>query len=250
MKNFFTVLGGMGTMATESYIRLLNKRTPTQNDQDYLNYIIVNHASVPDRTAYILDNSQPNFLPDLLEDVKQQSILNPKFMVLICNTAHYFYDVLSSSTNVPLLNMPHIAIKELITRYPNAKRIGLIATEGTLHDNVYKNELLRYGINPIIGDYHVQRLTMRLIYEYIKEKGIVNASLYHDILKIMREKYGCEVVILGCTELSLANEVASDSEYNVIDAQSIIVDKSIELAESFRHKSVEETNLLLKELLK
>ena len=29
MKKFFTVLGGMGTLATESYMRILDQRTPT-----------------------------------------------------------------------------------------------------------------------------------------------------------------------------------------------------------------------------
>ena len=35
MKKFFTVLGGMGTLATESYMRILDQRTPTKRDQDY-----------------------------------------------------------------------------------------------------------------------------------------------------------------------------------------------------------------------
>ena len=94
MKKFFTVLGGMGTLATESYVHLLNQRTPAKRDQDYLNYIIVNHATVPDRTGWILDHSKPDPLPVLLEDVKQQSLLKPEFLVLICNTAHYFYQKL------------------------------------------------------------------------------------------------------------------------------------------------------------
>ncbi len=57
MKQFFTVLGGMGTAATESYIRLLNQRTPTTHDQDFLNYIVVNHATIPDRSTYLMDHS-------------------------------------------------------------------------------------------------------------------------------------------------------------------------------------------------
>lgn len=43
MKNFFTILGGMGTLATESYVRLLNNKTETHKDQDYLDYIVGNH---------------------------------------------------------------------------------------------------------------------------------------------------------------------------------------------------------------
>lgn len=53
MENFFTILGGMGTLATESFIHTLNKRTEAHRDQDYLNYIVVNHATIPDRTEYI-----------------------------------------------------------------------------------------------------------------------------------------------------------------------------------------------------
>jgi aspartate racemase len=60
MKNFFVILGGMGSLATESFVRLINQRTPTTSDQDYLDYLVVNHATIPDRSTYILDHSQPN----------------------------------------------------------------------------------------------------------------------------------------------------------------------------------------------
>lgn len=45
MKSFLIILGGMGTLATESYVRLLNKKTETHKDQDqdHLDYIVVNH---------------------------------------------------------------------------------------------------------------------------------------------------------------------------------------------------------------
>ena len=46
MKDFFVILGGMGTQATESFVHLLNKRT-AQKDRDYLNYCLFNHATVP-----------------------------------------------------------------------------------------------------------------------------------------------------------------------------------------------------------
>ena len=37
VENFFSILGGMGTQATESFVRLLNQRTVTHKDQDNLN---------------------------------------------------------------------------------------------------------------------------------------------------------------------------------------------------------------------
>lgn len=234
MQRFFTVIGGMGTAATESYVRLLNERSAAQKDQDYMDYILVNHASVPDRTSYILDHTQPSFYPDLLDDIRQQSQLNPDFMVMVCNTAHYFYDELQAATTVPLLHMPRVAIQEMAKQYPNEKRIGLIATKGTLADGIYAREIEAHGCEVVLGDAEIQELVMTLIYQDIKEHNRVDGQLYHEILKQMHERFDVNVIVLGCTELSLAQEKAPDHPYQVIDAQSIIVDKTLMLGRAFR----------------
>lgn len=234
MQQFFTILGGMGTAATESYLRLLNQRTPSHKDQDYLNYILVNHATVPDRTDYILDHSKPNFYPYLLEDVQQQSLLKPAFFALVCNTAHYFYKELQAATDIPILNMPNIAVASMVQQYPELSAAGLIATEGTIADGIYRAEVENVGRQVILGDQSIQDKVNELIYQDIKARNYVDGKLYHEILDDMVNKLGCGVVILGCTELSLAQEKAPDHDYPVIDPQSIIVDKSIELASKLR----------------
>lgn len=234
MQRFFTVIGGMGTPATESYVRLLNARSNAQRDQDYMDYILVNHASVPDRTSYILDHSKPSFYPDLLEDIQQQSLLHPEFMVMVCNTAHYFYDDLQQATDVPLLHMPHVAIAEMTKRFPQEKKIGLIATQGTLADGIYAREIENHGYQVELGDKQIQDMVMTLIYDHIKAHNHVDKALYHDILRQMHERFGVNAIVLGCTELSLAQELAPDHPYQVIDAQSIIVDKTLALGRAFR----------------
>lgn len=244
MQHFFTVIGGMGTAATESYVRLLNARTHAQKDQDYMNYILVNDATVPDRTSYILDHSKPNFYPNLLQDIKQQSLLHPDFMVMVCNTAHYFYDELQAATPVPLLNMPRIAIQEMTAQYPNEKRIGLIATKGTIADGIYASEIEAQGCEVELGDAKIQDQVMELIYTYIKEQNTVNAELYHRILQDMHDRFGVNVIVLGCTELSLAQEKAPDHPYQVIDAQSIIADKTLALGRAFRESDAKGQALL------
>lgn len=239
MKNFFSVIGGMGTVATESYVRLINSRIDIHQDQDYLDYILVNHASVPDRTSYILDHNQTSFYPYLVEDIEQQNLLNPKFIVIVCNTAHYFYDELKQHSKAPLINMPHIAVKKLVEQYPTEKRIGLIATRGTIADEIYKNELEAVGKEVVLGGPEIQPMVDELIYGNIKEHGRVDETLYYEILRKMNEEYGVNVVVLGCTELSLAQELAPNHPFEVIDAQSIIADVSIELALAARNNENE-----------
>ena len=82
MNHFFAILGGMGTLATESFMRVLNLRTPTTNDQDYLDYIVVNHASVPDRSTYILDQASDDPGEALVADVLKFSPTKPDFFCL------------------------------------------------------------------------------------------------------------------------------------------------------------------------
>ncbi len=235
MKHFFTILGGMGTIATESYIRLLNHRVTIHKDQDYLNYVLVNDATIPDRTQYIKDHNQPNFFYDLRDDIVSQSQLKPDFFVMPCNTAHYFYDDLQAQTTIPLLHMMKIAVNQFVKRFPDEKKIGLIATEGSMYDHLYEDEIKAAGRQVEFGGPEIQPMVTELIYDNIKQKGRVDHDLYHRILKRMHDEYGCQVILLGCTELSLAQELAPDHPYQVIDPQSILADVSIELALKIRH---------------
>lgn len=234
MKHFFSIIGGMGTIATESYIRLINHRVKIARDQDYLNYILVNDATIPDRTAYIKDHTKPNFYDDLKDDVLGQAKLKPDFFVMPCNTAHYFYDKLASLTDIPFLHMMRIAVHQFVAQYPHEKKIGLIATEGSIHDHLYENEIHRAHREVEFGGPEIQPMVNKLIYSDIKEKGVVDGKLYHQILQKMHDDYGCKVILLGCTELSLAQEKAPDHSYSVIDPQSILADVSIELALKIR----------------
>lgn len=233
MEHFFTIIGGMGTSATETYLHQLNERTPATNDQEYLNYILVNHATVPDRTDYILDHSKPSPLPPLLADFKQQAALKPDFFTLPCNTAHYFYDELTKATDIPILHMPREAVKWIGRNLPNAKKVGLISTEGTRADHIYDDEIKNAGYELVLPDDKVQQQTNELIYANVKEKNSVDRALYHEILRQMFEEKGCDTVVLGCTELSLAQDREPYTKHPVTDSQSILVDKTIELAKKY-----------------
>lgn len=228
MKQFFTVLGGMGTLATESYVRILDARTPIHRDQDYLNYIVVNHATVPDRTSWILDHSKPDYNLDLIEDIKQQSLLNPAFFVLICNTAHYAFDKLQAATNIPILNMLQETVNAIKKIKPDAKKVGLLATRGTVTAGLYDHYITDAGYEEIKPTPEILDMTEDLIYHDIKESGHSDGAKYHELMRRMIEEQGADIVILGCTELSYAEEMNPETKYPVADSQSIIVDRSLE----------------------
>lgn len=236
MKKFFTVLGGMGTLATESYMRLLDKRTPIHRDQDYLDYIVVNHATIPDRTTWILDHSKPDYNKDLIEDIKQQSLLKPAFFVLICNTAHYAFDKLQAATDIPILNMLQETVNAIKKINPQAKKVGLLATRGTLAAGLYDRYITDAGYEEVKPTPEIADMTEDLIYHDIKEKGHSDGAKYHELVRQMIEEQGCDIVILGCTELSYAEEMDPETKYPVADSQSIIVDRSLEKGLALRQQ--------------
>lgn len=231
MKNFFVILGGMGTLATESFVHLLNERTPAHKDQDYLNYLVVNHASVPDRTAYIQNNQLDNPKEYLIEDIQSLSPLQPNFFVVTCNTAHYFYDELQASTAVPVLHMPRIAVENLVRKFPVADypKILFLGTEGSIIAEVYKDEIEAQGYEYIQPNSNYQLEVNRLIYDDIKERGYLNYDRYLNILRALKEQTDYSVAILGCTELSyIEANYPENHSFQVIDAQSELVNEVID----------------------
>ncbi|EMF0499250.1 TPA: amino acid racemase [Enterococcus hirae] len=237
MENFFSILGGMGTMATESFVRLINHRTKASKDQEYLNYVLFNHATVPDRTAYILDREQESPIPYLLDDVEKQNLLKPNFIVLTCNTAHYFFDELQAATEIPILHMPREAANELVRQNTTGK-VAILGTEGSMKAGIYEKEVRQLGFEAVIPDAQLQAKINHLIYHDIKESDYLNKELYYEILAEAVARFDCEKIILGCTELSLMQEYVGENEYPVIDAQSILADQTIARALQHRQATI------------
>ncbi|OTA26784.1 aspartate racemase [Alloscardovia macacae] len=236
---FFAVLGGMGTLATESYIRVLNARTEAAKDQDYLDYLVFNDASVPDRTAFITQKSEEDPFPVIADDIQKATAVGASFLVLTCNTAHYFYDRFQALTDVPVLHMPKLAVEKLAEKYPAERfhRVGLLATVGTRTAGAYQKAIEDAGYTYVEPSDELQAAITRLIYDDVKDAGRLDEQAYRAVLDAFLNPsgaYRCDALILGCTELSVLNEAFPLPELPVIDAQSELVDESIRLAQKLR----------------
>ncbi len=247
MRNFFAILGGMGTLATESFVRLVNENTHAHNDQEFLDYIVFNHASVPDRTAFIEGNSTENPVLVLKEDIHQAAHMGASFIVLTCNTAHYFFDELQETTDVPLLHMPRLAVEELTEDFekPSEIRVGFLGTDGSIRAGIYEHEIKSRGFEFVLPTASLQKNVMSLIYDDVKGTGDLNESRYRNVLTTMIEELNCDVLLLGCTELSVLNEAfphalqtidaaSHRAATRIVDAQEVLVRRTVEKAKSLQ----------------
>lgn len=228
MKDFFVILGGMGTLATTNFLNDLNKAYRPDSDQEYLNYMVLNHATIPDRTAYILNKSKENPLDYLSEDIESVDKLNPDFYVITCNTAHFFYDDLKKLTDKPIINMIELVEKRLKEIGEN-KTIGLFATEGTVKSGLFNRIIEKSGHKVLKSSDKLQEMVNTCLYKDVKESGVINFERYHKTLEKMKEE-GADYIIIGCTEASFINsEDEKRDDYPLIDSEKELVKESLRL---------------------
>lgn len=229
MKNFFAILGGMGSISTENFIHGLNKYCGAKDDQEFLNYILFNNASIPDRTNYILDKTADNPIPVLTESLKMLDSLQPSFIVMPCNSAHVFFDEIKSNIKAPLINMIDLAVEKINeSEIKDGARIGIAATQGTIYSKTYETSLLKYGYEPFIPDNELQAKITYLIYDNIKANKEIDLESYYEMLDVFKNN-GCQAVILGCTEMSVFHSNADNGKEKILifDADRILLEETI-----------------------
>ncbi|MEK4230795.1 aspartate/glutamate racemase family protein [Solibacillus sp. FSL H8-0538] len=223
MKKTLGIIGGVGPLATMFIGEMIVRRTKASADQEHMHTIIDNDTTIPDRTAYILDHSKPNPVPVLQRDTVKLASVGADLICIPCNTAHTFYDEMQEASPVPMLHM----IRETAKRAANlgAKRVGILATDGTIASKVYQCALEEVGIVPVVADAQTQKLVMSVIYEYVKAGKDVMREQWQQIEDAMVAQ-NCDRIVLGCTELSIVNkELKLGEQY--IDSLIVLAEAAI-----------------------
>ena len=139
------ILGGMGPEASaDLYMRII-KATRVKKDQDHYRIIIDSNPKVPDRTPAILGTG-PSPLPVMLETARNIQNAGADFIIMSCNTAHYFYRQLQDGLDIPVLHMIGLSAVDTAERLPLVRKAGLLATDGSyrktfhrVHSKMYKH---------------------------------------------------------------------------------------------------------------
>ena len=220
------VLGGVGPLATIYFADLIIKMTEAKTDQEHIPMVILNHASIPDRTDYILDKTKPNPLPVMIADAVKLQNDGCDYIVIPCNTAHYFFDEIQKSVQIPLINILEETVSYAQRTVPNIRKIGILATEGTIASGAYQSVIEKHGLSFCLPSDEGQKSLMDIIYNQVKAGEKVNIF---EFLRIIGElkKMGSDAVILGCTELSVIKKDFDLNKPDIIDSMECLAKASI-----------------------
>lgn len=223
MKNI-GIIGGMGPLATAHLFERIILKTEAVKDQEHIRVVIDSNTNIPDRTRAIIDGGEDP-VPEMLKSAKYLRSIGADFLIMPCNTAHYFIDKLKSQVDIPFINMLEETVKSTYLRFGSSVTVGLLATDGTIKSGIYKQYYDSVGIRMIIPD-KTQTKVMSFIYDVIKAgKFAEGTDLMFDAVDELK-RMGADAFLLGCTELSSADFMYG-FEGNFINPIDILAEQSI-----------------------
>ena len=236
------ILGGMGTQAGLDFCNKLAKINRGKIDQEYPLFILYNKSDIPGRPEsisihaksssdkYGMPNNKKKYnkvLKSLISGCSSLQKSGCKFIVIPCNTAHYWYNDLQKKIKIPIINMPKEVFLHTKKNCKQNSKIGLLATEGTLKTGVY-NKFFDKNFELLKPNHTLQINSVNKAIKFVKmgrikeaEKAIKPAVDYLIKLK-------CKRIILGCTELPIA--IFAFKSFKKIKLSKIFLDPNLMLA--------------------
>jgi aspartate racemase len=236
------ILGGMGTQAGLDFCNKLAMINRGKIDQEYPLFILYNKSNIPGRpesiSIHAKSSSDKNGKPQNLK--KYNKVLNSlivgckslekskcKFVVIPCNTAHYWYNDLQKKIKIPIINMPKEVFLYTKQTCKKNSKIGLLATEGTLKTGVY-NKFFDKDFVLIKPNNTLQLESVNSAIKFVKMGKIKEAEKAIKPAVNYLIKMKCKKIILGCTELPIA--IFAFKSFKKIKSSKVFLDPNLILA--------------------
>ncbi len=242
------ILGGMGTQAGLDFCNKLAILYRGKIDQEYPLFLLYNKSNIPGRPEsigvhtknladrFIYKKSKKKYqlvLRSLLDGCKVLKKSKCKFIVIPCNTAHYWYEDLQKKIKVPIINMPKEVFDHTKKYCKKNSHIGLLATEGTLKTGIY-NKFFDKNYNLIFPNTKFQKNSVNKAIKLVKMGNVKLANkIIQPAIKYLIKKR-CKKIILGCTELPIA--IFAFKSFKNIKTSKLFLDPNLILANSAMKK--------------
>ena len=225
------ILGGMGTQAGLDFCNKLAMINRGKIDQKYPLFILYNKSNIPGRPENL--NKYNKVLKSLIKGCQLLQKSKCKFIVIPCNTAHYWYDDLQRKIKIPIISMPKEVYRHAKSNCKKNSKIGILATEGTLKTNVY-NKFFHKKFRLIIPKKSLQTKSVNKAIKFVKMGKIKNAEKVIKPAINYLIKMKCKKIILGCTELPIA--IFAFKSFKKIKLSKTFLDPNLILANASMKK--------------
>ena len=225
------ILGGMGTQAGLDFCNKLAMINRGKIDQKYPLFILYNKSNIPGRPENL--HKYNKVLKSLITGCLMLQKNKCKFIVIPCNTAHYWYDDLQRKTKIPIVNMPKEVFLHAKKNCKKNSKIGILATEATLKTGEY-NKFFDKNFTLINPKKSLQIKSVNQAIKYVKIGKVKDAETAIKPAINYLIKMKCKKIILGCTELPIA--IFAFKSFKNIKQSKIFLDPNLILANASMKK--------------
>ncbi len=205
------ILAGMGPRSTSPFLEALLdvcQKNGAKNDVDYPHIMIY---SLP--TPFYMDREidEDDLKKTIKEGLEKLALCDVDIIVIPCNTAHKYFDYITSTVSVPVLNMIDIASLSVI----RGDKVAVLATEITMASEIYQERIKENSAD--FACHEKWQHAVNDIILGIKEKtdiGSLNQKLALLLGDLEKEKVN--KVILACTDLNVLD--FKSNKLKVVDA--------------------------------
>ncbi len=207
-------------MAGVYFLELITRMSDAATDQEHLEIVFHSKPQIPDRTGFILGKSHKNPFFEMVEAGRGLAAQGAEVLAIPCVTAHYFQSQLEEEIGIPILH----AIEEtaLYLKETGVSKAGILATDGTVESKLFQDIFAAQNIECLTPKKAHQEAVMHLIYKNVKADCPPDGARIAAVCQEMKDA-GAEVILLGCTELSLLKkEFDAVSKVKCIDVCEVL----------------------------
>ena len=216
----------MGPLATIDIFKKIVENTPVKKDQEHIPILIANIPQVPDRTKSILDNGESP-VPAIVESGKKLEQAGADFLIIPCNTSHYYFDEIAKSFDIPIVNMVDLTV-DAVSKC-GFKKVAVIGTSGTIKTGIYQKKFAEKHVVCAELSEEETAIVDDAIYNVVKAGNFSrDISKFIDLMdKLLKDD--AEIIVLACTELPVLFKTYNLT-YKTIDPTELLALESINIA--------------------
>ena len=222
-KKIIGVLGGMSPESTANFyqelIKQCRKQYGAKYDKDFPKIFIYN-LPIPNIFAKI--KSSEKVLKILVNGAKKLESIGVDFIVMPCNTAHYFYGDIKKEISIPFLSITKETAKKIKSK--GFDKVGILATGTTIVKKVFSEDIHKFGIKLIVPQ-EQDKVTSIIDHILTGEKLEKDKKELIQIIEKLKNN-GAQAIIIGCTEISLLLK-QKDVDIEVFDTAEVLAESTI-----------------------
>jgi aspartate racemase len=234
------ILGGLGPLAHVAFERTVlarSHRRGARADRDHPVWLLASASATPGRTAALLLGAESP-VAHLTRYARILEGAGADALFVVCNTAHAFHGDVQPAIGIPWVHLMELAAGSLRAGRSAGTRVGVLATDGTLRARLYHDALERRGLVPVAPplDSPEQARVRAAIDDPDTGIKATGAAVSPDARRQLAEvaawcaAQGAEVVILGCTEISVGLGADGGAGVPLLDPLELAADTLLDLA--------------------